>query len=63
MGWKRRSDCTCTWMRVAPPPADAPVMSVRDKACPQHGDDTEWWARTQAVAMALIGSQRAEGER
>lgn len=55
MGWKRRSDCTCTWTRVAPPPADVPVMSARDEACPQHGNGTDWWARIQAISADLSG--------
>lgn len=53
---KMNNPCSCTWQRVAPPPADIPVMSKRDEACSQHGDDTEWWARIQALAAALSGS-------
>lgn len=48
----RRSSCTCTWSTVTAMPK-IPVMTHRMATCPQHGDDTEWWARTRKVAESL----------
>lgn len=50
MGSPHLYACSCTWQTVT---GDVPVMLERNPDCRQHGDGTDWWARTQDHARDL----------